>query len=137
MGWRRYALCVVFPLVGFAQTQGNTGQIGGLVYDPSGALIRAAHVQIISIETGSMREVLTGEEGQYRAVLIPPGAYRIRVEASGFAPATAEGVLVTVGAGVDQDFHLTLGTVTDAVTVTTPFVEVSRSEFGNGIARTT
>jgi hypothetical protein len=107
-----------------AQTQGNTGQIGG-------ATVPGAKLRVTSMDTDAVREVFTNAEGQYLAVLIPSGTYKMDVEAGGFAPAVAQGVIVTVGAGVDQDFHLVLGTVTETVTVTVPLVEVSRYEAGD------
>ena len=56
------------------------------VTDPSGALVVGAKVAVTS-DAGVRREVTTGGNGRYTFPLLDPGAYRLKVTQSGFAPA--------------------------------------------------
>src|SRR5881394_3470155 len=85
-------LSVWFVVSAHAQSQGNTGQVVGTVYDEKGAVVPNAKLQVRSAETGSVREALSNAEGQYRLVLLPPAHYEITVTAGGFAPAIASDV---------------------------------------------
>jgi len=69
------------PSVG-AQTAG-TGALTGTIKDPSGAVIPNATVTATSVDTGQVRTSPTGADGTYRLTLLPPGNYRVRIEAGG------------------------------------------------------
>jgi hypothetical protein len=74
-----------------------TGAIAGAVLDASGAVIPNAAVQVIDAATGqSVRSLTTSSSGNFRATLLPPGAYTIVVNAPNFGEARAEGVDVRV-----------------------------------------
>ena len=81
-------LCLAVSLD--AQT---TGDIRGIVTDPSAAAVPGARVSLTNQETGETRNVATDNEGRYRFNLLKIGDYMIAVEAQGFrgtsAPATA------------------------------------------------
>lgn len=113
-----------------AQSQANTGQIVGSVADPNGAVVPGARITLTSLDTGAVRELVTNEAGQYRAVLLPAGRYKVAASASGFAPATVAEVVVNVGAAVDVNFSLKIGAVAETIEVSAPLVEVTRSESG-------
>ncbi len=72
-----------------AQAPG-TGAIAGQVSDPSGAVISGAHVTVVGKETNSRRNVSTSSDGLFRVALVPPGAYSVTVEASGFKQAGSQ-----------------------------------------------
>ena len=112
----------------WGQADANKGQIIGTVLDPNQAVIPNAKVTIRNPATGFVRELTTGAEGQFRAVLLDPGTYDVSVETSGFAPATAKGVVVNVGSAVDLPIVLQIGTTTQTVEVSTTRVEVSMPE---------
>src|SRR5438445_8963854 len=68
----------------------TTGRIAGTVRDPNGAVIVSAEVTVSSKATAGERKVITDNEGNYSASLLPPGVYRVKVTATGFASASKE-----------------------------------------------
>src|SRR5271157_1810623 len=86
-------LCFITPMTR-AQTA-TTGQIVGVVTDPSGALVAGATAALTS-DAGVRRETATGSNGRYTFPLLDPGAYRLEVTFSGFASAKLEGITVKI-----------------------------------------
>ena len=102
MKFRNFPLLLVFAfLLSFqslkAQTPG-TGALTGTVKDPSGGVIPSATVTLTSVTTGQARTTMTGADGVYHFNLLPPGNYRVRIEASGFKPVEVPSVTVAVTA---------------------------------------
>ena len=53
---------------------------------------------------------MTNDEGIYRIVFLPPGAYKVETSgAQGFTPATFTNVIVTVGGQTPLDIQLAVG----------------------------
>ena len=88
------AFLLVTPTSG--QTPG-TGAISGLVYDPSNRLVAKAEVLAENEANHASRSTTTSAEGGFRVPLIPPGTYRVRVKAPGFAESVSNPIEVTVG----------------------------------------
>src|SRR5262249_3531688 len=101
-----------------AQSDANKGQIGGTVLDPGQAAVPNAKVTIKNTGTNVQRELTTGEAGQFRAVLLDPGTYDVTVNASGFAPAVLNGVVLNVGGLVMLPINLAVGATATTVEVT-------------------
>ncbi len=105
-------LCLAVSLD--AQT---TGDIRGIVTDPSGAAIPSARVSLTNRETGEARHVTTDTEGRYRFNLLKIGEYMVSVAAQGFratsAPATARSAEIT-----SVNLKLDIGQITEQVMVT-------------------
>lgn len=91
----------------FAQSQ-TTGRIAGTVKDQRGALIVAANVTVRSNTTAEERHSTTDHEGNYTVPLLPPGTYRVRITANGFAPAVFEPVQVTITETTAVDANMIL-----------------------------
>jgi hypothetical protein len=70
-------------LLGFAQGK-NLGTIMGQVSDPSGGSIPSATVALMNGQR-VIKSTLSGDDGTYRLTAFPPGRYRVRVTAEGFA----------------------------------------------------
>ena len=68
----------------YAQTV--TGSITGQVSDPSGAMIVGARVTAENVATAVKVSAQTNASGVYTIRFLPIGTYKMRVEASGFAP---------------------------------------------------
>lgn len=117
--------CLAMSVSLWGQTDANKGQISGTVYDAAQAVVPNAKVTVRRAETGFERVVLTNSVGQYRVVLLDPGLYTVTAEKTGFAPRTAEGVLVTVGASVGVDFVLEVGAAAETIQVTASAVNVT------------
>lgn len=85
-------------LILLAQAQANTGNIEGRVTDPNAASVPNVTVTATNLATGLQKTAQTNDEGVYRIVFLPPGAYKVETSgASGFVPANFTNVIVTVG----------------------------------------
>ena len=123
----------VFAVSAHGQTA-TTGQIVGLVTDPSGALVAGARVTLTS-DAGVHREVMSGTNGRYTIPLLDPGNYRLEVDQSGFASAKLEGVVVriTETAVVDVALKVAGAPTTVSVTGESPLVQTESSGRGSVI----
>ena len=102
----------------YGQADANKGQITGTVYDQRQGLIPNAKISITNTATGATRDLTSGAEGEFRAVLLEPGTYDVVVNALGFAPAQLHGVVVSVGSAIHLPVTLQLGSTAVTVDVT-------------------
>lgn len=82
---RAFGLLFVIGLlanVAFAQFSGN---IQGIVQDPSGAGVPNAKVTLVNVATKISATATTDSAGNYQFVSLAPGAYQVTVDTSGFA----------------------------------------------------
>src|SRR5215469_12644375 len=94
---RLLAFLFSIPSLLFAQAQVSSGDLTGTIMDPKGAAIPSARIIASASERGVTRTAESDSTGQYRIALLPPGSYRVRVEAQGFRTRVLEGVAVQVG----------------------------------------
>ena len=112
----------VFLAVGLLLAQPARAQVlyGSLVVeakDESGAAIPRATVTITQSETGWTRTAVTNDVGTATFTTVPPGSFTVRVNLDGFKEALTTGVLVSEGAVMRVPALLTLGQLTDTVSV--------------------
>ena len=114
--------------------QGTTGQISGTVTDPNGAVVQGASVSVTQIGTGLTRQATTGSEGIYSFQLLPPGNYRVEVEAQGFQK-TAALAVVNITQTTTVDIQLGVGIDGGSVTVQAdaPVLQTETSQQGRVI----
>ncbi len=107
--------------------QTDRGTIEGTVKDPNGAIVPAAKIEVVNIETNSKLEFETNEEGRYLASGLPVGTYRLIVQRQGFRTVVREPILVSAQSNLAVEFRLQLGSQTDTVTVSgeSPMLDVS------------
>src|SRR5688572_18554272 len=101
----------------WGQAQVSAGDLKGTVLDPGGSVISAAKITVTDPARGTSRSTQTELSGEYRVPLLPPGTYRVRVEASGFSTKIIEGVEIRVGDTVVLNANMELGTVATELTV--------------------
>src|SRR5579883_1816915 len=96
----RYFLFVLAVLLGnqmlLAQATAS-GNIAGVVTDPTGAAVVGASVTVTSTATNAERKTTTNGSGEYRFDLLPAGTYQLSVQASGFGAAQVKGLQVLGG----------------------------------------
>jgi len=116
-----------------AQTA-TTGQIVGVVTDPSGGLVVGAKVALTS-DAGVRRETETGGNGRYTFALLEPGTYRMEVTSSGFAVSKLEGIAakITESTVVDVGLKVATSQATVSVTAESPLVQTESSSRGTVI----
>ncbi len=123
VNWRNLA---VFALsVSVLLGQSERGTISGLVKDPSGAVIAGARIAVINLATNQTTAITTTEAGDYAAISLQAGSYRIRVEKDGFRPAVVNGVTVDAAGNSRADVTLEVGSTTTAVEVQAAAVQLA------------
>jgi hypothetical protein len=100
-----------------AQTGAVNGSIQGTVTDASGSVVPNASVKAVNLATGYTRQTVTNSGGLYDLPLLPLGAYRVEVSASGFAAFVRSGVSVEVNRATALDVHLEVAGTEQTVTV--------------------
>ena len=120
---------VLAPSLSRAQ---STGQITGLVTDPSGAIVPDATIEVTNEATGQKRTVTSRDDGFYLLPLVNPGIYQVKASKSGFGTLTRNGNEVAVNGTTRVDFSLQVGQVAEQViaTATAPLVETSNATLG-------
>lgn len=95
----------------------TTAVLQGTVVDPSGAVVPSASVRIQHRANGTERGVVTDARGHFEIVALATGAYRIEVQAPGFQAQIVDPFVVDTARTIVQDFHLTIGDLSQTVTV--------------------
>jgi hypothetical protein len=116
-------LALACPSVALAQN----AEIGGVVRDSSGAVLPGVTVEVSSpalIEKS--RTVFTDAQGAYRVIALVPGTYRVTFTLTGFSTVVREGIVLTAAFGASVDASMSVGAVTETVTVSgqSPLVDV-------------
>jgi Carboxypeptidase regulatory-like domain/TonB dependent receptor-like, beta-barrel len=115
-----------FSAPAWAQVGGN---VSGVAKDESGLALPGVTVTITNKNNGASQTLITGPEGNYRAVNLQPAPYEIVADLSGFATARRNFTLLV---GTDATVDLTLGVaaLTENITVRgeSPLVEVTKSQ---------
>src|SRR5215471_18898687 len=83
--------CLPMMIFGQATYQGS---IGGVVSDPSGAVIPAATVTVTETSTNISHTVKTGPGGKYWIPGLRPSTYTLKVQAQGFRPEERKNVVL-------------------------------------------
>ena len=100
-----------------AQGQPTTSPIVGEVRGPSGATLPGVTVTAHHQESGLIREVVTGAEGEFTLAALPLGTYEVRAALDGFRPVVQSGIHLEVGATVVLRLNLDTGAAEDEITV--------------------
>ena len=120
------ALCLSFLSVALWAQQGGT--VNGKISDSSGAVLPGVGVTISSSAfIGGQRMLVSDEQGNYRAGLLPPGTYSVKYELPGFKILVREGIQVSAGFTATLNIVMEVATVAETVTVQgdSPIVDTS------------
>jgi hypothetical protein len=106
--------------------------VGGVVTDTNGDQLPGVTVTVTNKANGATQVLVTGSEGEYRAVALQPALYQIKAELQGFT-LQQKLVTLTVGADVSIDFKLAVASLEQSVTVSTsvPLIEISKAELSS------
>jgi hypothetical protein len=127
------ALCfALLPTPAVAQA---VGAITGVVTDQSSAAVPGVTIEITNTATGQTRTALSGADGHYTVLQLPPGPYAVKATLSGFRTVVRDGVTVAVETTSRVDLQMTVGALEESVTVTAdaPLVETRTATLGTVI----
>lgn len=100
------------------QAQLTRGAIFGTVRDVSGAVVPGATVRVTSAATTVSRDVVTNDDGFYRAGALDPGTYIVTIEKTGFSKLENRNIEVSSASEVSLDVELKTGDISETVDVT-------------------
>src|SRR5205085_5451731 len=88
----RFVLACALALIcgaasALAQADATSADLSGYVRDPAGAVVTGATITARNPAVGVTRTATTNDEGFYKIVQLPPGAYEVTVEAANFKKA--------------------------------------------------
>ena len=110
-----FVLLLSFSVV--LRAQSTNASLTGRITDPSKALIVDAKVAAISGGTNIHYETATNSSGEYNLANLPPNSYRIEIERQGFKKLVKPDVLLHVQDALEIDFEMTVGSLSDTITV--------------------
>jgi hypothetical protein len=91
--------------------------ISGVVSDSSGLALPAATITIKNVETGSVRTLTADEMGRYSAPGLAVGQYQVTAAKEGFRSSQKTGIALTVGQENAINLTLSVGEISQTVTV--------------------
>jgi hypothetical protein len=127
--WLVVLFTAVLLLAGPAQAQ-FTGNIEGVVTDPSGGTVGSGKVTLVNVATSVSASTTSDASGYYRFLSLAPGDYKIRVEASGFSASEAT-IHLEYNQTLNLPMQLKVGAATEAITVTSEAPLLNTSETRN------
>jgi hypothetical protein len=122
---------LAFSALALAQTA--TTSLRGTVYDPKGAVVSGAAVNITNPATGFSRTMKSDNQGNYQFLELPPAKYDLAVNAAGFAALKQSGVELQVASPATLNITMQVagGTVTVEVSGTAPLVNTQDASMGH------
>src|SRR5258707_8880772 len=106
-------LLAFLPLPG----QVTTATLYGVVRDASAASAAGAHITVTNQGTGLTRDISADATGEFALAALPAGRYTLKIELAGFKTYTNDGLVLTAGQTVRQNFALEVGQASESVTV--------------------
>src|SRR5512140_2080811 len=120
--WKRLIGFAVLSLLMWtsqlAMGQAVNGTLLGTVTDTTGAALANAKVTITETSRSLTHESVTNGSGNYTFPDLPPGAYTVTVESTGFKKAMQQSVQLLSNSTIRVDMTMQPGNVTESVTVT-------------------
>jgi outer membrane receptor protein involved in Fe transport len=108
----------------------SEGNITGTVSIATGEVLPGATIKLTSLAlvTGT-RTAVSGREGRFVFMSLPPGSYDLSVSMQGFKTATETGLVLERGAGLDVPVRMEIGKFEETITVSsvTPIVDTRSS----------
>ena len=123
-------LCIAAPLA--LNAQSYTASLQGVVRDPQSAAIPGARITATDIDRNTRYTAIADEAGRYVLAALPPGSYRLSVEAHGFKTYSQGPIDLQVSQQAKLDVPLAVGELTEVVEVRaeTPLLEATTATVG-------
>lgn len=132
-----FCLCLTLAWVSPASAQEFRGRINGTVTDNTGAVLPGVTVTASGPALMQPQVQVTGADGTYRFLALPPGLYAIDFDLVGFQNIKREGVRVVINQTLTVDQALNVATLQETVTVTgaSPIVDTSTTQVGTNFTK--
>ena len=111
-------LTIFLAICGLGLSQDFRATISGQVTDPSGSAIPNATIRITNNATNELKQVTTNSSGAYTVPYLNPGDYTVQITAHGFETAKRTNVVLRVAQTLNLPVKLTVGQMSQQVTVT-------------------
>jgi hypothetical protein len=82
--WSAALVIGVLTLSAIVDAQAASATLQGIVIDESAAVVPAARVAVLNLDTGLLRSTTTEGHGSFVLSLLPPGRYRLTAQHDGF-----------------------------------------------------
>jgi hypothetical protein len=113
------------------------GRINGTVTDNTGAVLPGVTVITSSPALIQPQVQVTGNDGSYRFLALPPGVYDVTFELSGFQTTKREGIRVIINQTLTVDQQMQVAALQESVTVTgaSPIVDTSTTTLATNFTK--
>jgi hypothetical protein len=132
-------LCLVAVLATATATDAQEfrGRMNGTVTDNTGAVLPGVTVTATSPALIQPQVQVTGEQGDFRFLALPPGVYDLTFELPGFQTIKREGIRVVINQTLTVDQQMQVATLQETVTVTgqSPVVDSSTTMVGTNFTK--
>lgn len=120
-----------------AQSQDFRGRINGTVTDNTGAVLPGVTVTATSPALIQPQVQVSGTDGSFRFLALPPGVYDVAFELAGFQSVKREGIRVVINQTLTVDQQMNVATLQETVTVTgdSPIVDTSTTAMGTNFTK--
>src|SRR4026207_1923638 len=137
---RLTVLCLCVTLLAMAAptfAQEFRGRINGTVTDNTGAVLPGVTVTASSPALIQPQVQVSGADGGFRFLALPPGVYTIDFELTGFNPVKRQDVRVIINQTLTVDMQMQVATLQETVTVTgdSPIVDTSTTAMGTNFTK--
>jgi Carboxypeptidase regulatory-like domain len=129
------AVLIAFSSQSHAQSI-TSGNVEGIVTDPTGAVVPGATVILTNIGTNVSQQATANSDGSYRFAFILPGTYKVNVSASGFQNQERPGVVVIAGQPTAVNVQLTIAGASQTVDVVevASAIQTENADLSTGIS---
>ncbi|HEV2351585.1 MAG TPA: carboxypeptidase regulatory-like domain-containing protein [Terriglobia bacterium] len=120
------SLAVFFILLGTSSLMAQfSSGLGGTVFDPTGAIVPNAVVNLHEVSTGIEHSTTTSSVGIYQFTALPPSTFILTVKAAGFETVTINEITLQVAENRVLNVNLKVGAATSTVNVTAEVTPVN------------
>jgi hypothetical protein len=129
------AVLLVVLLASTVRAQTPSGEVSGVVVDPSGSPVPGVTLTLTHVGTNAVREVQTNNAGVYVIPALLPGVYTLRAQLSGFRIIERRNIEIQVGSSNRIPITLELGDLAEVVEIRggAPLVQSSNASIGTVI----
>jgi len=112
------SLLISLLLCTAALAQAGRSTVQGTLKDPQGNVIAGATVTLTNAGKNFNRTQTTNQEGSFVFTAVPPGTYRLDIEATGFKRVSIATVEALVDTPVTVDSQLEVGSISETISIT-------------------